>query len=156
VAAPHGLKGELRCDIVTDFPERFRRTKQLHLGTEHRPYDVERTRAARGQLVLKLAGVDSRSDAERLRGQLICVPSAEAVKLPRGSYFWHQIIGLRVETIDKMLLGTVVDILQTGSNDVYVVKTETGELLIPAIKDVVRKVDVESGVMTVDLMEGLA
>ncbi|MBM2809564.1 MAG: ribosome maturation factor RimM [Chloroflexi bacterium] len=155
VVAAHGIRGEVRCEVITDFPERFRSTKRLFLGAAHTPVDVERARSQKGGLLLKFADVDTRNAAERLRGVTLSIPGTEAVALPPGSFFWHDIIGLRVLTTAGDDLGQVAEILQTGGNDVYVVKRGDAELLIPAIKDVVRDVDLGAGVMTVELMEGL-
>jgi 16S rRNA processing protein RimM len=109
----------------------------------------------KGAVVLKLTEVSTRAQAEELRGVVISIPEAEAVPLDDGSYFWYQIVGLTVRSTEGESLGEVVDILQTGSNDVYIVRSESGELLIPAIQDVVRDVDLEHGVITVELIEGL-
>jgi 16S rRNA processing protein RimM len=105
---------------------------------------------------LKLAGIDDRTAAEAMRGALVRVPIEQAVELPPGSYFWHEIVGLRVQDTRGRALGTVAEVLATGSNDVYVVRSAEGELLLPAIKDVVRAIDREHGVMTVELIPGLA
>ena len=86
---------------------------------------------------------------------MLYVPVSEAVPLPGDSYFWHQIIGLKVRSDAGQELGEVADIMQTGSNDVYVVRKDSTELLLPAIKDVVQEIDLTGGVMTVHLMEGL-
>lgn len=156
VLGAHGIRGEIRCEIITDFPERFRRTRRLFAGEARVPLEVERSRLDKRGLILKAAGIESRSEAERLRGQMLHVPEAQAVKLPAGSYFWHQIIGLKVCSVDGMELGTIREIIQTGSNDVYVVRDDNHELLIPAIQDVVREIDVAAGVMKIELIDGLA
>jgi len=155
VVAAHGIKGEARCAILTDFPERFRKTRMLFLGAERRRFEVEQARLQRGSVLIKLAGVDDRAAAEHLRGVTLYVPEAEAVILPEGSYFWHQIIGLQVQTVEGSALGQISEILETGSNDVYVVQGPRGELLLPAIRDVIQNVDLERGLITVALMEGL-
>jgi 16S rRNA processing protein RimM len=154
VAAAHGLHGELVCTILTDFPERFAETDEVLVG-EPRARRVEGHRLQGGRLVLKLAGVDDRTTAEKLSGALVQVPIERAVKLPPGSYFWHEIIGLRVEDQQGKSLGTVADIFPTGSNDVYVVRSAEREILLPAIKDVVREIDPHRGVMIVNLIPGL-
>jgi 16S rRNA processing protein RimM len=110
----------------------------------------------RDRIVLKLSEVDDRSAAERLRRALVQVPVERAVRLPESTYFWHQIVGLRVEDMSGQPLGEVVEVLATGSNDVYVVRTPTGELLLPAIKQVIRGIDIERGTMSVELLPGLA
>lgn len=150
-----GLRGELICAILTDFPERFASTDEVLVGEPPRPFPVERQRIERGRLILKLAGINTRTAAEELRGAMIEVPVEQAVDLPPGTYFWHQIIGLRVEDRGGRDLGRVADILVTGSNDVYVVRDDRRELLIPAISDVVRQIDVEQGRIVVELLPGL-
>ncbi|MBA2451262.1 MAG: 16S rRNA processing protein RimM [Chloroflexi bacterium] len=175
VVRAHGTTGELSCEIVTEFPRRFRRTKTVYLGPEQgrpepstpdhgpsetpRPYAVQQARVApRGhgqQLLLKVEGIDDREAAERLRGVAVQVPESEAWQLPRGRFYWHQIVGLRVVTVDGRELGMVKEILETGANDVYVVQTEQGELLLPAIKDVVKEIAPERGVMLVELLPGM-
>jgi 16S rRNA processing protein RimM len=157
VVGAHGIRGDLRCALLTDFPERFKRGLKVYLGAKRTLYEVQRGRAERNRLTLKLVGIDTRDDAEALRGVTVFVAESDAVRLPRGTFFWHQIIGLRVRTADGRALGNVVDILQTGANDVYVVRAgpEQRELLLPAIKDVVKQIDLASGEMTVELIEGL-
>jgi 16S rRNA processing protein RimM len=155
VVGAHGLRGELVCSLLTDFPERFKTTEEVLVGQPPEPRRVERHRLERGRVILKLAAIDDRSAAEALRGGLVEVPLEQAVKLPAGSYYWHEIVGLRVEDRQGRLLGQVAEVLPTGSNDVYVVRSTEGELLLPAIKDVVLDIDRERGVMTVELIPGL-
>jgi 16S rRNA processing protein RimM len=106
-------------------------------------------------VVLSLEGVEDRDAADALRGWLVQVPEQEAWKLPKGQYYWHQIVGLDVVTTDGRKLGTVAEILETGANDVYIIKREDGELLLPAIKDVVKKISPERGEMVVELLPGM-
>jgi 16S rRNA processing protein RimM len=172
VLRPHGTQGELSCEIVTEFPQRFRYTKRVFLsppagpgrgepldGATPRPYGVRRARVApqRGQseLILSLEDVPDRDAAEALRGWIVQVPEREAWKLPRGRYYWHQIVGLRVVTAEGEEIGTVSEILETGANDVYVVKGSAGERLIPAVKQVVTEIAPERGEMVVALIPGL-
>lgn len=155
IVAPHGIRGEVRCAILTDFPERFKQTHQVYLGEGRVPRVLERARLERSRVILKIVGLNSRAEAQLLRGQTIYVAEADAVRLPQGSYFWHQIIGLRVRSGDGRNLGSITAILQTGSNDVYVVQSNGAEILLPAIKDVVRDIDLATGVMTVEWLEGL-
>jgi 16S rRNA processing protein RimM len=110
---------------------------------------------AGSQVLLKLHGIDDRDAAEAQRGAMVEVPEREAWKLPRGRFYWHQIIGLRVQTPEGRELGTVKEILETGANDVYVVDTERGEMLVPAIKDVVKGIAPHRGVMTVEPLPGM-
>lgn len=145
----------MKCRVVTDFPgERFKSGARLLVGAESR-----RLRSARvtGDIVyLKLQGVEDRDAAEALRGLDVLVPRAEAVELPEGQFFWDQVIGLHVEDTSGRPLGAVTDILETGANDVYVVKAPgRREILVPAIKDVVQLIDPEAGRMVIDPPPGL-
>ncbi len=153
VVSPQGNRGEVKAELVTDFPERFASTSTVYLGSDHRRFAVQSYRLLDRVVFLKLEGVDSIGEAEELRGALVEVPETEAVDLPEGHYFWHQIVGLRVVTTSGEEIGKIEDILQTGANDVYVVQGPRGETLIPAIKDTVKSIDLGSGVMIVELME---
>ena len=155
VLAPHGVRGELKCAVLTDFPRRFAATRRIYLGPAHEPYAVERARLQGHFVLLKLEGIESREAADRWRNALVAVPQAERMRLPRGHYFWEDIIGLEVREENGERLGRVREILQTGANDVYVVETDKGELLLPAIKDVVQQIDPTRGEMVVRLLEGL-
>lgn len=168
----HGVQGELACEIVTEFPQRFRRTRRVFLtppagpgrgeplaGATSQPFSVKRARVAQhrghNELILSLEELPDRDAAEAYRGWLVQVPESEAWKLPRGRYYWHQIIGLRVVTTEGEEIGTVSEILETGANDVYVVKSASGERLIPAVKQVVKKIAPEQGQMVVALLPGM-
>jgi 16S rRNA processing protein RimM len=155
VLTAHGVRGELKCAVLTDFPRRFAATRRVFLGPQHTPFAVQRARVQGRQVLLKLEGIDTRAEAERWRNALVEVPRAERVKLPRGHYHWDEVIGLEVYDEAGTRLGRVRDILQTGANDVYVVDTASGELLIPAIKDVVKRIDPTKGEMVVRLLEGM-
>lgn len=155
VIAPHGVRGEVKVEILTDDPHRFGRLERVFVGPDGEepvPWPLEGYRLHRGRALLKLGGCEDRDTAERLRGLLIQVPLEEALPLEEGEYYEHQIIGLEVWTVAGELLGEVVDILYTGANDVYVVRSRDpagSELLIPAIADVVQRVDLETGRLTI-------
>lgn len=172
VLRAHGTRGELGCEIITEFPERFNTTKRVFMspptgpgnmeplaGVAPRPMPVTRARLAphrgRAEVILELEDVSDRDTAETLHGWLVQVPKSEAWKLPRGRYYWHQIVGLRVVTTEGEEIGTVAEILETGANDVYVVKGGGRERLIPAIKQVVKKIAPQQGEMVVELIPGL-
>lgn len=104
---------------------------------------------------MQLADVASPTEATALFGELLYVRRDEAATPPRGSYFEHEIVGLRVRTADGRDLGEVAEILRTGANDVYVVRGDLGEVLIPAVRHVVKRVDVAAGQMLVELIPGL-
>ena len=153
IVATHGIRGEVKAVIITDFPERFARLNRAVIGEDDRTYEVEATRLHKGMVLLKMGGVDTCDDADALRGAMVRVPIEEAVPLEPDSYYWHQIIGLRAVTPQGEPLGEVVDILQLPANDVYVVKGPDGELLIPAVEDYVLSINPAEGTMVVERPE---
>ncbi|MBI1800257.1 MAG: 16S rRNA processing protein RimM [Chloroflexi bacterium] len=149
-----GVRGELKIQIESDFPERFNTLKRVFACG--REYAVERSRLHKGLAILKLEGLDDATAAGALDECPVEVALAEAVPLGPAQYFYYQVIGLQVETVGGERLGAVTDILQTGANDVYVVTTARGdEILLPAIAQVVKAIDVEQGRMVVELMDGM-
>ncbi len=156
VAGPWGLKGEVKLVVDTDYPERFRRLRRVYLGDDLVPYDVERGRPHGRFAVLKLAGIDSPEAAEPLRRQAVHVHIHDAVPPPEGTWYWHQLIGLDVWTTRGEHVGTLAQILETGSNDVYIVKrVGGGEALIPAIESVIKSVDLDQKRMTIEPLPGM-
>ncbi len=157
VVRAHGLRGELSVTVLTGFPERFETTEWVYLGNsvDPAPYRLESFRWHQTHILLTLAGVNNRTEAEKFKGQLVQVPIEEAVVLPAGTYYLHQLIGLKVVTTTGQPLGVVVEILETGANDVYVVENQGRQLLLPAIADVVKAVDLDQAQITVELIDGL-
>ena len=127
VLAAHGIRGELKCRIVTDFPaRRFKRGNTILIRGE--PHKIQGARIQGGIVLLKLEDTSDRDVAASLRGAEIEVPTEQAVSLPKGQFYWHQVIGLQVEVASTgEPLGTVADIIETGANDVYVVRGDKGE-----------------------------
>jgi len=155
VLAPWGLRGELKVRIETDFPDRFARLSRVLLGAEQEPFEVEGFRPHQAHGLLKLRGCDDRSAAERLRDMAVQIPVDEAVPLPPGDYYAFQVEGLAVLTTEGEPLGIIEEVLFTGSNAVYVTHGPRGEVLIPVLKDVVLKTDLEAGQVIVRLPPGL-
>jgi 16S rRNA processing protein RimM len=156
ILKPWGYHGEVKVKIITDFPNRLVKHKTVYLGEQARAFQVERARLHSGYAILKLAGYDTAEAVAKLRGELVRIPADQAAKLKKGQYFHHQIIGLDVVTAEGDPVGTVAEILETGANDVYVVRTPTGgEVLIPAIKSVIQKIDLDTHTLTVQLLPGL-
>jgi 16S rRNA processing protein RimM len=154
IDAPWGVRGEVKAEILTDFPDRFAKLTIVYLGDELTPFDVERTRQHKGAVIMKFKGCDNRSAAEVLRRKIVHIPIEEAMPLREGQYYVHQIVGLEAWTTGGEWLGEVVEVLFTGGNDVYVVRREHGELLIPAIAKVIKQVDLVGGRLVVET-EGL-
>lgn len=121
----------------------------------HDRYEIEQCQVHRTDALIKLKGIDTREAAVAQRYVYLYVPESEAVELPPGEYFVHQIVGLQVHTTAGEHLGTVEEVLSTGANDVYVVPGPRGEVLIPALKTVIRTVDLTAGQLIVELPPGL-
>lgn len=156
VLAAHGIRGELKCRIVTDFPkQRFKRGNAVLL--DGAPRTVQAARIQGNIVLLKLAGIADRETAASLRGKEVLIRREDAVKLPQGEFYWHEVIGLLVvNATNSEELGHVTDIIETGANDVYVVKPSTGkEILVPAIKDVVKSIDPNAGRMLIEPLPGM-
>ena len=157
IVRAHGLRGEVSVAVLTGFPERFETTEWVYLGNEFEAtaYRVESYRWHKDNVLLTLAGITDRTQAEVLKGQFVQVPIEEAVSLPEGSYYLYQLIGLQVQTTTGEFLGTITNVMETGANDVYVVQNEERELLLPAIPDVIKTVDIANGTMVVQVIDGL-
>ena len=150
-----GRHGEFKLQLHTDFPERFASGAVVFLNGA--PVTVQRSRPYKTGLLVKLWGVSGRGAAARLRDVYLTVPSAELPELEDSTFYHFEIVGMEVRNAEGEPLGHVREILETGSNDVYVVQRESArDLLVPAIADVVLDVDVGAGRMTVELPEGLA
>ncbi len=153
ILGPWGRHGHLRIASLSDVPDRFAPGARFLIGDD--TYVSEGASQQGKSLLIKLRGVDTRWDADDLRGELLETPIEEAAALPKGAYYQHQVIGLAVRTTGDQDLGTLSDIIETGSNDVYVVRGPDGEHLIPAIPDIVQDVDMEAGVITIETVPGL-
>ena len=156
VGAPHGLFGEVRVFPLTDFPERFRGMAHVYVGDAL--FAIAGVRYQNDRILLRFSGYDSREAAAALTGRLLSVDRAEAVPLNEGEYYTFDIIGLQVEDEKGHVIGKVTDVLQTGSNDVYVVEAEgqAKPILVPALKSVVQQISLREGKMVVRLMEEMA
>jgi 16S rRNA processing protein RimM len=143
------------CEIITDFPERFTSGVSVYVDDPPRETTIQSARCDARTVTLKLRHVSSRDEVDRLRGSWVLVRESDAHPLPEGRYYWHQLIGLRVISDTGDELGVLADILETGSNDVYIVKNADRELLLPAIPEVILNVDVVESTLTVHLLPGL-
>jgi 16S rRNA processing protein RimM len=153
VRGPHGLDGELKVESLSDNPERFTIGAVFRAGDSS--LTIRSLRSHRGALLVGFDGVDRREQADKLRGVYLEIPEAALAPLDRNQYYRFQLIGLAVRDTEGRALGTLAEVLDTGANDVYVVRTDDSELLVPAIEPVIQKVDLPAGVMTVQLMPGL-
>ena len=152
VIAPWGVQGDVTIEVLSENPDRFRAKAIVYLNRH--PHTVERCRIVSKKTVLKFEGINSREDAETLRGVDLEVPESQLMALAPEQYFYHQIVGLRVVTTEGRELGAVAEVFPTGSNDVYVVRGDA-EYLTPAIADVVQQIDIQKGIITIEAIPGL-
>lgn len=161
VLRPHGVQGELRIRLLTDYPERIGQLKVVYMGESVdspnvKAYPVEGMRPHLDYGLLKIHGINSRAKADRLRNLLIMVDVEDAVPLEEGEFYLFELIGLEVHTDDGETLGKITEVIETGANDVYVVDSPRyREVLIPATDHTILKTDIAGGVVIVRLPEGL-
>jgi len=156
IGKPHGVRGEIRVVIHTDLPERFTWLEEVYVGqSDPSLVPVENVRFHKNWVLVKLAGYDDRDAVEVLRGQLLQVDESQAIPLEEGEYYLYQLEGLQVLSDEGKGLGTIVQVLETGANNVFVVRGQDGELLLPDTKEVVLDIDFDLGQMTVHLLPGL-
>lgn len=155
ITRAHGIAGEVKVQLAPGFAGALDGVRRIYLNDEAQPRRVRGRRAHQDALLLRLDGVTTRNDAEALRGATVAIQLEDLPPLPEGEYYSHQLVGLRVQREGGEPIGTLTEVLATGSNDVYVVKTATGELLLPALESVVRAINLDEGVMVVVVPAGL-
>ncbi len=163
IMRPHGVRGDLSVKIITDFPERMGDLDVVYLGKDaNDPRHLTEQhvtwarRAKNDQWLLHFEGIEDREAADIFRSQYILVSLADAVPLEEDEVYLFQVMGLEVHTTEGQILGRVTDVIETGANDVYVIHGDIyGEVLIPAIDSVVLKIDVETGIMLIQVPAGL-
>jgi 16S rRNA processing protein RimM len=159
IVRSHGLEGRVKVLSYLESPEVLHGLSGLLVGRSVQEAVllplVALKAAGRDSFILQLGGVADRDAAERLRGSSVWMPSEEMRKLPEGEYYWREIIGLQVLTEENEILGRIEAVFPTGGNDVYVCRGGGREILLPAIGDVIRKIDTDRGIMVVRLLKGL-
>ena len=153
----HGHKGELKIFPLTDNLKRFKGLKEAYLEKANGQYELVNlvsTREHKGNVLVVLEHINDMNAAEKLKNLYVCVKKEDAVKLPKNHYFIYELIGLDVVE-DDQVIGQISEVLQTGSNDVYVVKNNEGLIYMPALKSVVHNIDLDNKKMTVTLPDGL-
>jgi len=159
IARARGIRGEVACDLETDFPERFEQLGTVTLvtpGGQRRDFEIENHWFHKGRVILKFAGVDSMNEAQALAGAVLVIDEADHAGLDEGEFFIHQIVGSNVFSSDGREIGTIVSLMKTGGTDVLVVRSTAGrELLIPFAEDICEIVDPEAKRIVVNEPEGL-
>jgi 16S rRNA processing protein RimM len=153
---PHGVRGEIIMDAHTDFPERIKSGRKVLIGEKHEPHTLDTVRPHNNDLLVSFRGVETPEDVGKFRNQWVYVKSTQVPPLPEGQYYQYEMIDLAVVDESGTLLGKLVEVLETGANDVYVVRDDAGkEILLPAIPSVILNLDMEHRLMRVHLLEGL-
>lgn len=158
ITSTHGVRGEVKVYPTTDDPARFKKLKKVLLdtGREMLPLEIQGVKFFKQYVILKFKGIDNINDIEKYRKCSLFVERENAVPLEEDEYFIADMIGMHVITEDGETFGTLSDVIETGANDVYVIDSrEHGEVLVPAIKECIRQVDVKERQMMIRLMPGL-
>ncbi len=153
-----GIKGIVKVNPFTDDISQFEKLKSILVDKKSKLLEmqIEEVKYSKNQILLKLKGVDTIEEAEKYRNCYLKLPREKAKKLPPNTYFIADLIGLKVHTDEGNLLGTLEDIYNSGASDIYVVKDELGkQILLPAIKDVIKQIDLEEEKVIVHLIKGL-
>lgn len=158
IVKPHGLKGEVLVRVLSDNPQRFDPGSELLVGRDpgsSRTMKVESSRTNQARMLVQLAGCFCLEEAETLREQLIFVPAGALGKLEEDEFYFHELMGLAVHHKDGTVLGEITDVLDRLAQDLWVIRTSTGEVLFPAAKPLVVSVDTKNRVVVIDPPEGL-
>ncbi|MDM7922028.1 MAG: ribosome maturation factor RimM [Pyrinomonadaceae bacterium] len=158
IARPHGLRGDLVADVLTDFPERFDGLEDVIAvldSGERRELSLERARFQKERVLLKFAGLDSVESVESLRNADICVPEDDAVELEEGEFYDWELGGCAVETIEGERIGTVKELMRTGGTELLVVEGNGKDFLIPFAEAICVEVDTDGKLIRIDPPEGL-
>ncbi len=153
-----GIKGIVKVNPFTDDISQFEKLKSILVDKKSKLLEmqIEEVKYSKNQILLKLKGIDTIEEAEKYRNCYLKLPREKAKKLPKDTYFIADLIGLKVYTDEGNLLGILEDIYNSGASDIYVVKDELGkQILLPAIKDVIKQIDLEEEKIIVHLIKGL-
>lgn len=153
-----GIKGMIKVKPFTDDITRFDNIKNIYVETNktENQYEIEEVKYHKGMVLIKFKGIDSIEEAELLRNSYLKIHRKDEPELEEGTYYIADLIGLEVYSDEGSLLGKLDDIYNTGSNDIYVVKDELGkQLLLPAISDVIKKIDLQQKKIVVHILKGL-
>jgi 16S rRNA processing protein RimM len=156
IRKPHGLHGELTMEVLTDFPERLSTGMEVFIGEEHKPVHIRSLRWHNQLLLIAFNEYHDPEKAGECRNQFVSISSLKQPELSAGEYYHHQIVGLNVYKDDGALLGVIENILETGANDVMIIRSLEGvEILLPAIDSVINDINMEKGEMRVHILPGM-
>ncbi len=158
IVSTQGNKGEVKVVPLTNSIDRFRKLTDIFIkkGNNKKLLNINNLKIKKNTVILKFEGIENIEKAEMIVGSFLEVKRSNAIKLPKDTYFIFDIIGLEVYTNENELLGKVENIISTGSNDVYVVKNkDKQEILIPAIREVIKNIDLEKKRISINMVDGL-
>ena len=158
IASTHGIRGEVKVFPTTDDVQRYKKLKRVILdtGKEQLDLEIQGVKFFKKFVIVKFKGMDDINNVEKYRGKPLFVARSQAVPLKKDEYFVADMIGMRVFTDEEQEFGILKSIMETGANDVYVIEHPVhGEVLVPAIRQCIRQIDIEAGEMTIHLMDGL-
>ncbi|MDD3360062.1 MAG: ribosome maturation factor RimM [Hespellia sp.] len=158
ISSTHGIRGEVKVFPTTDDANRFKKLKKVTLdtGKEQLDLEIQGVKFFKQFVIVKFKGIDHINDIEKYKGMGLYVDRQNAVKLQKDEYFIADLIEMQVFTEDGREFGTLTDVLETGANEVYVIRSnEHGEVLVPAIKQCILNIDIEARKMTIHLLDGL-
>ncbi len=157
VAGVHGVRGSVKLSLMTDAPEYYMNCESftVEIQRELQALQIESIRLHQNQWITKFQGIESRNEAEALRGCRVFLEDSKLRPLAENEVFYHQLIGCDVKTMEDVLVGQIVDILETGANDVYVIKNGDSEVLIPATPEVIRSRNVQEKMILIEPFPGL-
>jgi 16S rRNA processing protein RimM len=158
ILRPHGIRGEVKVVPLTGSPESLTALQSLFIkgvGEEKLQLKIERLRIRQDRVILKLSDFDNRSQAESLRNAELLARKQDLPSLPEGHYYIHELVGLTVKTMQGEKIGTICDVIQTPAQDVYVIDAGEKEIMIPAVKQFVKRINIQKNEMWIDPIEGL-
>jgi 16S rRNA processing protein RimM len=157
VLKPQGIKGEVKAEIITSFPEHFNKLTKVFIDeSAAESLLIENRRFAKSHVYLKFKDINSRNEAEKLRNSFLYIPESELHSLSSDEFYIHDLIGLKIYSTEEQLLGEIKDVESYPANDIFVFFDKMGiEQRIPIIKDVIKDIDLEAGKVTINVIEGL-
>jgi 16S rRNA processing protein RimM len=159
ILRPHGLRGELKVVPLTDFTERFEEIKRYHINFKRSAQGEWRhllkCRRQGNHLIMKFEGIESCEHAEKYRNAMLEIPRKPCHPLPENEYYVADLIGLHVRTSEGLMIGTLKEVLQQTAQDIYVVQNDAKEILIPAVKQFIKRIDLGRGEMVIEPIDGL-
>ncbi|GAB6088263.1 ribosome maturation factor RimM [Alkaliphilus crotonatoxidans] len=151
----HGIKGALKVLPLTDYPERFEELEWVYIEGRQEKYYFEKIQYQNNTVLITFKGLNDINQVEGFKGKYLVIDSSQRRELPEDTYYIADLIGLEVYTVEGVYLGKIKEILQAGSNEVYVIQHEDKEVLIPAVKEFVPLIDLEARKVIVDPIEGM-